>query len=115
MFHHSSFLGGADVMCGGELMAKAGKITYLSAKTGHYKATTKHLVWALTVLETCVNNFDEIKVLVFKEPPGGGKSVPKLVDPKQVMWNALSYESWGDLGPKQIDLIRSGQFGSFAS
>ena len=117
MVHHSSFLGGADVMCGGELMAKAGKITYLSAKTGHYKATTKHLVWALTVLENCVSNWDLIKVLVFQDKQVGAekKAVPLLLSPRQVVLSASNYDAWGDLGPKRIEFIRTGQWDKFSS
>ena len=117
MVHHSSFLEGENVMCGGELIADAGKIKYLSAKTGHYKATTSHLVWALTVFETCVNNFDGIKVLVFKDQTVAGvkKAVPKLLAPRDVINDPFGYDAWGDLGPKRIEWIRSGQWGNFSA
>lgn len=38
IFHHSSFFAGEPVQCGGEICCIAGKIRYLTNKTGHYKS-----------------------------------------------------------------------------
>ena len=107
MLHHSSFLEGADVMCGGEVKADMGKITYLSGKTGHYRATTTHLVWALNVLEKCVDNFNEIKVLAFKN------NIPVMLAPRTLIFSPATYDAWGDLKSSQIESIRNGDFTGF--
>jgi hypothetical protein len=109
MLHHSSFLAGADVMCGGEIKAHMGRISYLSAKTGHYQAGTEHLVWALNVLETCVNNFDQIKVLAFRN------NVPVMLEPTTLRLSPSTYEAWGNLKPSQVEAIRNGNFADFGT
>jgi hypothetical protein len=106
MLHHSSFLAGADVMCGGEMIARMGKIIYLSAKTGHYRAGTEHLVWALNALEARVN-IDQIKVLAFKN------KIPVILAPITLHLSPATYDSWGDLKTSQIECIRSGDFTGF--
>lgn len=107
MLHHSSFLAGADVMCGGEMMARMGKITYLSAKTGHYRAGTEHMVWALGALEARVNNFDQIKVLAFKN------GIPVTLAPITLRFSPATYDSWGELKESQKECIRRGDFSKF--
>ncbi len=109
MLHHSSFLAGADVMCGGEIKAHMGKIAYLSAKTGHYRALSTHFACALRVLETCVDNLDAIKIAAWKPPD------PKvhIISPRSLMMSPASYEAWGNLPAKDIAKIRSGDFASF--
>jgi hypothetical protein len=107
MHHHSSFLAGADVMCGGEMMARRGKITYLSGKTGHYRAGTQHMVWALSALEVRVNNLDQIKVLAFKN------EIAVMLAPITLRFSPATYDSWGKLKESQIECIRSGDFSGF--
>jgi hypothetical protein len=107
MLHHSSFLEGADVMCGGEIKADMGKISYLSSKTGHYRAKTEHLVWALSVLEHCVDNFKEIKVLAFRN------KVAVILEFVTLRLSPATYDSWGDLKASQVDAIRNGDFTGF--
>ncbi|MGE4241204.1 hypothetical protein [Ramlibacter sp.] len=50
-FHHSSFLGGRPLLCGGEWMSYGGKLVYLSHRTGHYQSSAEDLVLALKKLE----------------------------------------------------------------
>jgi hypothetical protein len=107
MLHHSSFLAGANIMCGGELKASMGKISYLSSKTGHYQAGTEHMVWALSALEPRVDNFDEIKVLAFKN------KVPVMLSPTILRFSPGSYDSWGVLKESQKESIRKGDFTGF--
>lgn len=38
IFHHSSFFAGEPVQCGGEICCIAGKVRYMTNKTGHYKS-----------------------------------------------------------------------------
>lgn len=42
-FHHSSFLGGDDVACAGELQVSNGNILAISRKSGHYRPDPEHL------------------------------------------------------------------------
>jgi hypothetical protein len=66
LIHHSSFLAGGDVLCGGEMVARDGKIRVLTNKSGHYQPTMDHLVWALRVLEICAGNYHDIKIVAGK-------------------------------------------------
>jgi hypothetical protein len=51
-FHHSSFRGGGPVKCAGELRTdEGGKLTMLTAKTGHYTTTAKEFKSFLAFLE----------------------------------------------------------------
>ena len=107
MLHHSSFLAGANIMCGGEMKAGMGKILFLSGKTGHYQAATEHMVWALSALEPRVDNFDEIKVLVFKN------GSPVMLSPTFLRFSPGSYDSWGVLKESEKEAIRKGDFSGF--
>jgi hypothetical protein len=46
LFHHSSFLAGAEVAAAGEIRVTGGKVRYVTNKTGHYKAGAEE-VWQL--------------------------------------------------------------------
>jgi hypothetical protein len=112
-FHHSSFLSGADVMCGGEIQAIKGKIKLLSGKSGHYKPSIEHLIWALEVLKTCVDNFDQIKILVWKKiayTSQGGlaleKGQPCLISPRTLMAKPILWNSWGDLTEEEKSWLK---------
>src|SRR5215472_1309531 len=52
-FHHSSFLAGGPIKCGGEFQVKTGNITKVTPKTGHYKAGIQELT---AFLEFCQRN-----------------------------------------------------------
>ncbi len=41
-FHHTSFLGGAPVLCAGEFKVENGKIVRISLKSGHYRPVELH-------------------------------------------------------------------------
>lgn len=110
MIHHSSFLAGADVMCGGEMWARHGKIQLLTAKSGHYNPGIEHLVWALKVLETCVDNFDDIKVMAWKRTT----NKLLLVAPRSILWDNYGlYTAWGPILPDEAARLRAGNFASF--
>ena len=105
MMHHSSFLAGGDVMCGGEVYAANGKIRFLSAKTGHYQASMHNLMWVLNVLRVSVSNFDEINVLAWSGDNAMMVPASKL---------AFShYDAWGKLTPEQNGWLRGKQFMKF--
>lgn len=109
MVHHSSFLSGANVMCGGEMRARMGKIDLLSAKSGHYQPGTEHLIWALNVLETCVSNFDDIKVMAWVK----NQTPLNLISPRTLMFNTYKYDTWGKISPDEMTRLRAGSFASF--
>jgi hypothetical protein len=110
MIHHSSFLAGADVMCGGEMWARNGKIELLTAKSGHYNPGIEHLVWALKVLETCVDNFDAIKVMAWSTRT----DKLLLVAPRTILWDTSGlYTAWGPITPDEGARLRAGNFASF--
>jgi len=108
MVHHSSFLAGAEVMCGGEMWARNGKILFLSAKSGHYHPGRDNMDWALRVFETCVSNFDEIKVLMWK------KSDRKLcmVSP-MTFFSSYDWDVWGAISKYEMPRLKAGNFASF--
>lgn len=110
MLHHSSFLAGANVMCGGEMWARDGKIVFLTAKSGHYNPDITHLSWALRVLETCVDNFDHIKVMAWTS----NTNKLLLISPRQIMFaNNGLYTAWGPITGNEMARLRAGNFASF--
>jgi hypothetical protein len=111
MLHHSSFLAGAEVMCGGEMWVRNGKILYLSGKSGHYQPGKENLNWALNVLETCVDNFDAIKVAAWRP---GTESPVYLVTPRGFLWS-LDWKTWGKFTKDEMSRIRAGNFTGFPS
>jgi hypothetical protein len=70
-FHHSSFLAGGTVTCGGEIKIESGAIRNITPKTGHYKAGAGELKYFLEFcqkngvrlrdVQVCPNPFAEIK------------------------------------------------------
>ncbi len=111
MLHHSSFLAGAKVMCGGELWARNGKILFLSGKSGHYQPGKENLDWALNVLEKCVDNFDAIKVAAWR---AGSESPVYLVSPRKFLWSR-DWNTWGKLSRDEMARLQAGNFASFPS
>lgn len=110
LVHHSSFLSGANVMCGGEMWARNGKILLVTAKSGHYNPGTEHLAWALRVLETCVDNFDHIKVMAWRT----GTDKLLLIAPRTLLWDTAGYYSaWGKITQNEMSRLRAGNFASF--
>jgi hypothetical protein len=109
MVHHSSFLAGADVMCGGEMWARNGKIVFLTAKSGHYNPGIEHLSWALRVFETCIDNFDDIKVMAWNSY----SNKLLLVAPRTSLWSANLYTAWGPISGNEMARLRVGNFASF--
>ncbi len=109
MVHHSSFLAGANVMCGGEMWARNGKIVFLTAKSGHYNPGVEHLSWALRVLETCVDNFDDIKVMAWTTRD----NKLLLVAPRTILFSANLYTAWGPLTRNDLARLSAGNFASF--
>jgi hypothetical protein len=107
--HHSSFLEGGDVMCGGELLARSGKVKVISAKSGHYRPSMVHLAWALRVLETCTSNYHEMKVMAWR---AGNPRGLHLISPA-VLRAAPNNWGWGDVTAIEIARVNAGNYGSF--
>ena len=49
-FHHSSFWAGDPVQCGGEICVEAGKLRYVTPKTGHYRSGSREFYRMLSFL-----------------------------------------------------------------
>ena len=111
MLHHSSFLAGAKVMCGGEIWVRNGKIIFLSGKSGHYEPGKENMNWALNFLETCVDGFDEIKVAAWR---GGTQSPLYLVSPRTFLWST-DWSAWGKMSKDEMMRLQAGNFASFPS
>jgi len=70
-FHHSSFLAGAPIKCGGEIRIEQGAIKEITPKTGHYRAGAAELKQFLLFcqqngvrlrdVQVCPNPFGEAK------------------------------------------------------
>lgn len=91
-FHHSSFLAGGAVVCGGEIVAHNGKIRLLSAKTGHYKAQMADLVKAINLLSAAGIQPGSYRVLVWSM----GRPVTPCPLASEVLTKSASFESWGN-------------------
>lgn len=62
LFHHSSFLSGANVAGGGEIEAVEGKIKTVTNKTGHYRSDERNLWQVLDELKSRGISLSGIKV-----------------------------------------------------
>ena len=52
LFHHSTFLAGGDVACGGEIKIVSGAVKVITNKTGHYRSGDVNLWQALDELKS---------------------------------------------------------------
>ncbi len=111
MLHHSSFLAGAEVICGGEVMARGGKILFLSGKSGHYQPGKENLDCALNLFEVAVNNFDSIKVAAWKD---GTESPVYLLAPRTFLWSS-NWKTWGKFSRDEMSRLQAGNFAGFPS
>jgi hypothetical protein len=98
-------------MCGGEMWVRNGKILYLSGKSGHYQPGKENLNWALNVLETCVDNFDSIKVAAWRD---GTETPVYLVSPRGFLWS-MDWKTWGKFTKDEKARIGAGNFAGFPS
>ncbi len=69
--HHSTFLGGKEVLCAGEITAQQGVITRISNKSGHYQPTAAAVVPVLEILQRLTGSVKGI-VLELKIKKGVG-------------------------------------------
>ena len=93
-FHHSSFLSGGDVKCGGEMQASKGMITRISAKSGHYKPSKEHFANAVRTLGTLGVDLSALRVVVWKKdrPYDPASLVPAAI----FLRDLSKWETWGN-------------------
>lgn len=70
LFHHSSFLAGSAVAGAGEIKAENGAVTWVTNKTGHYKAGERELWQVLDELKGRGVNLSGVDVSTVSEPKG---------------------------------------------
>lgn len=95
VFHHSSFKAGGDVACGGELVARGGKLLLISAKSGHYQPDSASFNQALTALGDRGIPLTSFNVVVWQK---GNSKTPRSIRASDYLANAGSYDTWGS-GP----------------
>lgn len=94
-FHHSSFLAGEPVVCGGEMVARAGKILLMTGKTGHYQAQTVHFARAMRLLQGHGVDPASIKVQLWNSWSSGIE--PPIIPPPtgdELIRNPSQYDAW---------------------
>ena len=79
-FKHTSFMAGRDVLAAGTLRCEQGKLKWISAKSGHYQPTSRHMLTLLEFLRAKHINLQKVKFYrVFTHPlddrsaPGQGE------------------------------------------
>jgi len=73
-YHHSSLLAGAQVSLGGEMKVTAGRIDWISNKSGHYTPSKDHLVQFLHWLGKDGMDLNDVEVKAGFGVPGGRKA-----------------------------------------
>ena len=69
LFHHSSFLSGADVAGAGEIKVVGGKVVAVTAKSGHYQGGVPEMVQFLLELQSRGQDMKAITVTGFEKKP----------------------------------------------
>lgn len=79
-FHHSSFLSGKSVICGGNMLMVQGEIRYLDNSSGHYKPDTADLLACVQLLERCYElDLEKIKIENICVKPGWRTTAAEFV------------------------------------
>jgi hypothetical protein len=110
-FHHSSFLSGTSVRCGGEIRANNGKFEFLSAKSGHYMPSLEHLAWSIEILLKQGMDLTNTRVAVWSKTDRG----VRLPTAREFLANKSLYNAWGEFKPAEMARIQQGDFSGFAS
>ena len=90
-FHHSSFLSGSPIRCGGELVVRGGVLKFLSGKSGHYRPEKEHFRAALAQLALAGVNLQGVKVLVW----AGLTSAPMVRGAREFLESPGPLSVWG--------------------
>jgi hypothetical protein len=93
-FHHSSFLAGGDVVCGGELVVRNGQLKLLTAKTGHYQADMDHFVKAIAMLTASGISPDSYRVLVWDDSSYDMAPINPCPFASAILRDPDDYETW---------------------
>jgi len=100
-FHHSSFLAGGAVRAAGELKVEDGRLIQITGKSGHYRPTTEHLLWAVRQLRARGVDLSGATVGDYERSPDG--SLRTGLDGKPVTkW--FPAEQFAEAGP----MVQSG-------
>ena len=91
-FHHSSFLSGNAVKCGGEIVASNGVIKLISAKSGHYQPSKTHFANAIKTLGQSGVNLNSLMVVVWVDK----FSAPTMIAATDFLKNPNVWETWGN-------------------
>src|SRR5262249_47051014 len=110
-FHHSSFLAGGDVRCGGEVKASNGTIEFLSAKSGHYRPELENLIWAVDALDCQGVDVEKMRVAVWQPP----KADVILMKGDNLYYDTYrkGYGAWGHMSADELGRLRLGQYDTF--
>jgi hypothetical protein len=93
-FHHSSFLAGSQVKCGGEIVANQGIVKLISAKSGHYQPSKTNFANAIKTMGANGVNLNALSVVVWPSRSAG--SMPSVVPALQFLKNPGPWETWGE-------------------
>lgn len=107
--HHSSFMAGDAVLCGGEVKAVDGRIVFLSGKSGHYCPPIDNLIAALKKMRERQMSLDNVHVLVWRK--SSDKPTPVVLDANKVIADGgASFQGWGLLTAAQRMLLQAGRY-----
>jgi len=90
-FHHSSFLAGGAVKCGGEIVAVNGKIKLISAKSGHYQPSKIHFANAVRTFGVKGVDLAQLSVVVWRDE----FSKPSVISAIDFLKKPDVWETWG--------------------
>ena len=91
-FHHSTFKAGGAVVCGGELVARGGRLLLLSAKSGHYMPPLDNFVEAIRRLGDQTVDLNSLNVMVWKK---GDSHTPIAIPASDFVANPGGFDVWG--------------------
>jgi hypothetical protein len=94
-FHHSSFLEGGDVVCGGEMVVRGGQLKLLTAKTGHYQADMDHFVRAIRLPTASGISPDSYRVMVWDRYDYSAPVIPCPLA-QDILANPDGFITWGN-------------------
>jgi len=90
---HSSFMGGAPVLCAGMISVKNGIVTLITTGSGHYVPGYAFVVKVLQLLQSVGMDIKKIEVQLFDEGGGSIWTDAKTCLEKHGNWEAIRKES----------------------
>jgi hypothetical protein len=95
MFFHSSYLGGAPVLCAGDISFLDGRLTSISNLSGHYQPHQRNLVRLIQYLKRRHVKLDDVSVILFRKELGVALMNISAESP-QNMFAKFGGGEWGD-------------------